>query len=315
MKPRTVHAFAPASVGNAAAGFDLLGHSIEGPRDRVFACRSSSSGVIIRDIRGCVTDLPEDPERNTAGRAVQSLIDRHAPGAGVDLGIDKGIPLSSGLGGSAASAVAAVVAASAALGLALDAHALYPHALAGEAVASGASHGDNVAPQLLGGLVLALPDRVVRVPVPGGLFAAVVHPHLELSTRESRGALAEPFPIDVVVAQSTRLAQLLAGCWTGDLDLVERGLEDVLVEPRRKHLIPAFDAVRDAALDAGALGASISGAGPSVFGWFRDRAAAERAASDMVAAFADAGHQADRFVSPVDGPAAGILEEDAEWTA
>lgn len=311
MKSSTVHASAPASVGNAAVGFDLLGHSIDGPRDRVAASRSVTSGVTIRAIRGCVTDLPTDPDRNTAGRAVRSLIDRHAPGAGVELVIDKGIPLSSGLGGSAASAVAAVVAASAALDLGLDAHALYPHALAGEAVASGAVHGDNVAPQLLGGLVLALPDRMIRVPVAPGLFAAVVHPHLELSTRASRGALAEPFPIDVVVAQSARLAQLLAGCWTGDLDLVERGLEDVLVEPRRKHLIPGFDAVREAALDAGALGASISGAGPSVFGWFRDRAAAELAASAMAAAFADAGFEADRFVSPVDGPAAAIVEEDA----
>ena len=312
MNPKFFHAQAPASVGNAAVGFDLLGHSIDGPSDRVGARRSDRPGVRIAEIRGCVTGLPDDPARNTAGRAVQSLIDACAPGAGVELTIDKGIPLSSGLGGSAASAVAAVVAANAALGLGLDADALYPHALAGEAVASGAPHGDNVAPQLLGGLVLALPDRMIGIPVPAGLYAAVVHPHLELSTRQSRAALADPFPIDVVVAHCARLAQVLAGCYRDDESLIDRGLEDLLVEPRRKHLIPGFDAVRDAALEAGALGASISGAGPSVFGWFRSREAARQAAESMADAFLGVDLDADRFVSPVAGPAAALIDGGGE---
>lgn len=308
--PSTAHtAFAPASVGNVAVGFDLLGHSIQGPADRVTARRSSTPGAVLSGIEGCVTTLPREPEKNTATRAVQSLIDAHAPGAGIALHLLKGIPLSSGLGGSAASAVAAVVAAAAALELELDAHALYPHALAGEAVASGAAHGDNVGPQLLGGLVLALPDRLIAVPVPAGLYAAVVHPHLEVSTRESREALREPFPIEIVVAQTSRLALLLSGCHDGDIDRIDAGLEDVLVEPRRKHLIPGFDAVRTAALDCGALGSSISGAGPSVFGWFRDRESAERAAIAMAEAFSAEGLESDRHVSPVSGPAAGLVED------
>jgi homoserine kinase len=172
----TFTAFAPASVGNAAVGFDLLGHSIEGPGDRITARKTVSSGAVLNEIQGCVVALPSEPEKNTATRAAQSLIDRYAPGAGVALSLHKGIPLSSGLGGSAASAVAAVVATNAALELGLDVHALYPHALVGEAVASGAVHGDNVAPQLLGGLVLALPDRMIEIPTPSGLFCAVVHP-------------------------------------------------------------------------------------------------------------------------------------------
>ena len=301
-------AFAPASVGNVAVGFDLLGHSIEGPSDRVTAQRSSTPGAVLSGIEGCVTTLPREPEKNTATRAVQSLIDAHAPGAGIALHLHKGIPLSSGLGGSAASAVAAVVAAAAALDLDLDAQALYPYALAGETVASGAAHGDNVGPQLLGGLVLALPDRLIQVPVPNGLYAAVVHPHMEVSTRESREALREPFPIETVVAQTSRLALLLAGCHNADVDCIGAGLEDVLVEPRRKHLIPGFDAVRAAALDCGALGASISGAGPSVFGWFRNRESADRAAAAMAEAFSAAGLESDRHVSPVAGPAAGLID-------
>lgn len=302
-------AFAPASVGNVAVGFDLLGHSIDGPGDRVSARRIDDPGARLGSIRGCVTTLPRDPADNTATRAAQSLIDAYAPGAGVELALHKGIPLSSGLGGSAASAVAAAVATAAALGLDLDAHALYPHALAGEAVASGAAHGDNVGPQLLGGLVLALPDRLVTVPVPFGLHAAVVHPHIELSTRQSREALREPFPIDIVVAQSSRLALLLSGCHDNDIERIGAGLEDVLVEPRRKHLVPGFDKVRDAALAHGALGASISGAGPSVFGWFRDREAADRGAAAMAEAFAGEGLDADAHVSPVAGPAARIVDD------
>lgn len=309
MTTSVVTAFAPASVGNVAVGFDLLGHSIEGPGDRVTASPTREAGARLVGIEGCVTELPRDPAENTATRAAQSLIDAHAPGAGVDLTLHKGIPLSSGLGGSAASAVAAVVATAAALDLCLDAHALYPHALAGEAVASGAAHGDNVGPQLLGGLVLALPDRLVRVPVPAGIWAAVVHPHTELSTRASRDALRDPFPIEVVVAQTSRLALVLSGCHDNDIDRIDAGLEDLLVEPRRKHLIPGFDSVRAAALDHRALGASISGAGPSVFGWFRSRSDAERASEAMAQAFASHGLAADRHVSPVDGPAARRVEE------
>lgn len=302
-------AVAPASVGNVAVGFDLLGHSIDGPADRVTACRSDTPGARLAGIEGCVTELPRDPARNTATRAAQSLIDAHAPDAGVDLTLDKGIPLASGLGGSAASAVAAVVATAAALDLRLDAQALYPHALAGEAVASGAAHGDNVGPQLLGGLVLALPDRLVPVPVPDSLYAAVVHPHMQVATRESREALRAPFPIETIVAQTSRLALLLSGCHDGDIDRIDLGLEDVLVEPRRKHLIPGFDAVKAAALDHGALGASISGAGPSLFGWFRDRTSAERAAAAMAEAFAAHGLESDLHVSPVAGPAARLVED------
>ncbi len=302
-------AVAPASVGNVAVGFDLLGHSIDGPADRVTACRSDTPGARLAGIEGCVTELPRDPARNTATRAAQSLIDAHAPDAGVDLTLDKGIPLASGLGGSAASAVAAVVATAAALDLRLDAQALYPHALAGEAVASGAAHGDNVGPQLLGGLVLALPDRLVPVPVPDSLYAAVVHPHMQVATRESREALRAPFPIETIVAQTSRLALLLSGCHDGDIDRIDLGLEDVLVEPRRKHLIPGFDAVKAAALDHGALGASISGAGPSLFGWFRDRTSAERAAEAMAEAFAAHGLDSDLHVSAVAGPGARLVED------
>lgn len=304
---REATAFAPASVGNVAVGYDLLGHVIEGPGDRVTARRHDGRGVVIETITGTVTELPLKAESNTAGRAVLSLLEATGTDFGITLRIEKGIPLGSGLGGSAASASAAVVAANALLDTPLEREALYPHALAGEAVASGSIHGDNVGPQLLGGLVLATPDRLVRIPVPDGLHAAVVHPDHRIDTRDARRVLDRPFAIDTIVAQQTRLALVLAGCFNNDLDLIREGLSDVLVEPHRAGLIPGFDAVKQAALDAGAMGASISGAGPTVFAWFEGRAAAQTAAADMTKAFASHDMKATTYVSPVDAAGAKLV--------
>lgn len=301
-------ATAPASVGNAAVGFDLLGHALTSPADRITASRSSEPGVRIASISGSRHALPLDAGSNTATRAVMALLEAHRIDVGIELTIGKGIPLASGLGGSAASAVAAVVAASALLELDLAPEELYPFALAGEAVASGAAHGDNVGCQLLGGLVLATADRLVAIPVPEGLTATAVHPDYQVNTRDARQCLAEPFDLATVVAQSSNLAQVLAGCHQSDIDLIRSGLGDVMVEPRRAALIPGFAEVKRAALEHGALGASISGAGPTVFGWFADRAEAESAGRAMVEAFTGAGLVAEAFVSPVAAPGARVVE-------
>jgi len=299
-------AFAPATIANVAVGFDLLGHSIAGPGDRVTARRTDRPGVTIASIDGVVDELPTETERNTAGRAVLALCAAAAPDLGVELSIDKGIPLSSGLGGSAASAVAALVATNTLLPEPLATAALYPFALRGEAAASGAAHGDNVGPALLGGLVMATATGAQPLPLPDGLWCAVVHPDLELETRRAREVLREPFELDAVVRQQANLALVLTGLHCGDLDAVRRGLRDELVEPRRAPLIPGFAAVQQAARDHDALGASISGGGPSVFGWFGDEAAARRAAPAMQRAFAAAGLDSEAHLSPVRGPAAHV---------
>ena len=134
-----------------------------------------------------------------------------------------------------------------------------------------------------------------------------MHPHVVLETRKARAALAGHYALGEFVAQSANLAMVLAGCYRGEAALVREGLSDVLVEPRRAPLIPGFHSVKQAALDHGAFGASISGAGPSVFGWFEDRAAAVAAAHDMQAAFRHAGHRSDALVAPIDGPAARVV--------
>jgi len=305
--PDFATAEAPASVGNLATGFDILGHTILGPRDRVSVRRIGGAGVRLRSVTGVITDLPGEPSRNTALRALDALrISRELP-FGFEVDIIKGIPLGSGMGGSAASAVAALVAGNALLDEPLGIADLYPLALEGEVAASGGYHGDNVGPMLSGGLALATRDRLIPIPVPKGLTCVLVHPHLVVETRRAREALAAPYAIGDFVPQSAALAQMLVGLFTGDPRALRAGLKDVLVEPRRAHLIPGFAAVKRAALDAGALGSSISGAGPSVFAWFENRSDAEASTRAMQAAFSDVGLGSDVFVSEVDGPRARLI--------
>jgi homoserine kinase len=304
----TATAFAPACVGNVAVGFDILGHSMAGAGDRAEVRRIEEPRVRIAAIHGDAANLPTEPERNTAGAALLALRRALDLDHGFELVLHKGIALGSGMAGSAASCVAALVAANALLDAPLPRSALYPFALDGEAVASGGRHGDNVGPILLGGLVLATEHRLLRIPVPADWHCALVHPHHVLETRTARAALAGDYPLHAFVAQSANLALVLAGCYRGEAALVREGLKDVLVEPRRAWLVPNFARVKQAALDHRALGASISGAGPSVFGWYECQADAVAAAAGMRAAFAETGLDSDIFVAPVDGPAASLLD-------
>lgn len=310
MSRSVARAFAPASIGNVGVGFDLLGLVIEGAGDTVTVSRSAEPGVRIRAIRGSEVALPMEPEDNTAGRALLSLLERAQPGFGLDVEIDKGIAYGSGMGGSAASAVAAVVAANALLDSPLGIETLYACALDGEAVASGGRHGDNVAPMLLGGLVLTVGDSPpLKLPTPPGVYSVLVHPDCVLETRRARAALATPYALHEFVVQNGHLARFIAGLYRNDLELIRAGLRDELVEPRRAALIPGFADVKQAALDAGALGASISGAGPSVFAWCLGREAAARAGEAMRAAFAVHDLDSQIYISPLDAPGARLLED------
>jgi homoserine kinase len=301
-------AFSPASIGNLGIGFDILGQSIEGPGDRATVRRTQSKQVHIAAIRNSAVALPMEAEKNTAGAGVIALQQALQLPFGFAIELDKGIAFGSGMGGSAASCVAALVAANALLDTPLTAEALYPFALAGEAVASGGRHGDNVGPMLLGGIVLATADRLVRISAPTAWHCVVVHPDAVLETRRAREALKGAYALGDFVTQSANLALVLIGCQRGDASLVRAGLRDVLVEPRRVGLIAGFARVKQAALDHAAMGASISGAGPSVFAWFESRTAAEAAAAAMRDGFTEAGIASESFVSPLNGPAAAVIE-------
>ena len=304
---QVARAFSPASVGNAAVGFDILGHAIAGVGDTVTVRRIEAPEVRINAIRGTPFALPLHAPDNTAGAALIALRKALALPFGFEVEIDKGIALGSGMGGSAASCVAALVAANALLDAPLSREALYPFALEGEAVASGGRHGDNLGPMLLGGLVLSTAERLVPIPVPDAWHSLLVHPEAVLETRRARAALQGSYALGEFVEQSANLALVLSGCFTADASLVRAGLRDVLVEPRRAGLIGGFHAARDAALAAGAMGASISGAGPSVFAWFERRDAALAAQAAVQQAFADAGFDSQGWVSPLNAPGAQLL--------
>ncbi len=311
--PSSLHearARAPGSVGNIGVGFDLLGHGIEGVGDVATVRRITQPEVRVIRIGGEVAGIERIPliaTGNTAGAALISLREALALPFGFEVELDKGIPLGSGMGGSASAAVAALVAANALLDAPLTREALYPHALAGEYISTQSRQGDNVGPMLLGGVTLATSTRLLRLPAPEHLYAAVVHPDLVLETRRSREVLATPYPLADFVAQSTALALFLTGLARNDLTLIGEGLRDVLVEPRRAPLIPGFNRVRQAALDHGALGAGISGGGPSLFGWFTSRSQAEATALAMQQAFADAGFSSTAHITPVNAPAAALI--------
>lgn len=301
-------AFAPASVGNVAVGFDVLGHSVSVMGDRVCAARVADRGVRISGITGVVRNLPLDPAYNTAGRAVMALSDAFQPDCGFELTIDKGIPLASGLGGSAASAVAAVVAANALLETPADRLRLLKFAMAGEAVASGTPHLDNIAASLYGGLVLTVgidDPVVVRIPVPQVIRCVLVHPHLELATHEARDMLARAVSLSDLVSQQANLAGFVAGCFTQDLRLIRTSFHDLVIEPQRKRLIPGFDAVKQAALAAGALGCSISGAGPAVFAWC-EAPHADEVSRGMTGGFEAQGIAVDVWVTAIDATGARV---------
>jgi homoserine kinase len=307
---RRATAFAPASVGNVAIGFDILGFCVDAIGDRVTIERSSEPGVRIVRATGVVGDLPLQPQKNTAGRALLALNVAVRPDFGFDMSIEKGIPLGSGLGGSAASAVGAVVAANALLARPLAKIELLKFAMQGEAVASGSLHVDNIAPSLFGGLVLTVGidnPRVKQIPVPKGLSAVIVHPHMFLSTKQARAILKREVAMSDFVWQTANLAGFISGCYTDDLPLIAEGLNDVVIEPQRKQLIPGFTAVRAAAMTAGALGCSISGAGPSMFAWVEDRvAAAVRQA--MASEFARHGVETDHWVTKIESEGARVVE-------
>jgi homoserine kinase len=294
-------ASAPASIGNVGVGFDILGQAFDAARDVVTAMRDEKAGVRLMQVSGLVTSLPDSPAQNTALAAAQAVLAAAGAPFGLRLSIVKGVPLSAGMGGSAASAVAGAAAANALLERPLSVEELLPFALEGERVASDPPHWDNVMASLLGGLVLAAsedPPLVTRLPAPAGVTSIVLHPSLKVETRMARSILSAEVPMKLAVEHSRRIAAFVAGCTTNDLELVRVGLEDLLIEPQREHLLPVLPQVKAAALAAGALGTSFSGSGPSVFAWARD-ADADAVEQAMSAAFAGARIEARAFRAPV----------------
>jgi homoserine kinase len=314
---RIIRAFAPATVGNVACGFDVLGLALDQPGDEVRARFREAPGVEILRIVGDGGRLPLDAERNSAGIAARAVL--RAAGlegeVGVSLELHKGLPLSSGLGGSAASSVAGALAVNTLLGNPLPKGALLSAAEEGETLGAGASHLDNAAPCLLGGICLVLPGagnqatQVVELPVPEGLSVAVVHPHMEIRTEEARALLGDTVELATAIRQWGNTAGFVAALHRGDMELLARTVVDLVAEPKRRGLIPGFERVMAAARGAGALGGSLSGSGPSLFALAPSPEVALRAGAAMAEAFAAEGLDSDVHAGPVSERGARILPD------
>jgi len=308
----SVTAFAPASIGNVGVGFDVLGLALEGVGDRVLACKTESPGVTVAEVRGLDGEihpyLSADPDENTASIAAGALLDARGGSFGVELKVYKGVPLQSGMGSSAASAVAAVVAVNALLDTPLEPDALLPYALEGEKYASGGLHADNVAPSLLGGLILCpqiLLPQIIRLPVPSGVSAVLLHPDLQVNTAQARRKLAKSCPMQKWIDQQGLLAGFIAACAANDIDLIRKTLRDIIIEPQRAAAVPCFEQVTEAARRSGALGCSLSGSGPSIFALCRE-SDAPNIATAMEQACRGQGISCQTWVSPMTAGGARI---------
>ena len=310
MTHRSVKSFAPATISNLGPGFDILGVAIHAPGDSVIASRRREPGLLFR-VRTQQSRVPGNAQKNVAAHVAHLMLRELKPPFGIDLELQKSMPIGSGLGSSAASGVAAALAVNALLARPLARQELLRFALEGERFACGAMHADNVAPSLLGGAQLIrsyAPLDVVRLPVHHSLIWIVVHPHVVVLTKRARALLPRRVLLRSAVRQWGNVAGLILGLTTGDEQLLRRSVEDVIVEPVRARLLVGFSEVKHAALKAGALGCSISGSGPSVFAIASSPQKAKAIGRSMTRAFKKAaGAECDVFVSRTNEEGARIV--------
>ncbi len=311
---RSVTAFAPGGVGNVGPGLDILGLALAGQGDTVRAEWTSEPGVHILDAGH--EDLPRDPSRHTSGLAARAVVgragDRRFPHRGIALTVRKGLPLSGGQGGSAASAVAAAVAVNALLGNPLDRLELVGASLAAEESVSG-RHADNVAPSLLGGIVLVRslePLDLVELPVPEELFVVVARPDQRMRTAEARSVLPKEISRAVAVYQAAQVGAIVAALASSDYALLGRAIDDRIAEPARAGLLPGFREAKQAALAAGALGSSISGSGPTTFALVRGPEIGKRVGDAMAGAYTACGQRSEVRVTSIDREGARVVSRE-----
>ncbi|HZV70538.1 MAG TPA: homoserine kinase [Saprospiraceae bacterium] len=277
---------APSSVSNLACGFDALGMAIDVPSDEIIGKWSDTPGIRIIEITGHKKDIPLNPDKNIVAITAKALLTYLGEeGRGLNLKIHKHIPAGSGLGSSASSATAAAVLVNELLNHPLEKRDLIPFALTGEETASGSRHGDNIIPALIGGLILIRDIETYdyhRIYTPPGLFMSILLPDVMISTKTAREILRKDVTLKEMVIQSANLASFIVGMHLGDLGLISRAMQDHIIEPQRKHLIPFFEEVQHAAFSLGALGCSISGAGPAIFALCQEKLKASEISAAML---------------------------------
>lgn len=309
---KSVTVFAPASVANVGCGFDIMGFALRGIGDKVTVSLSENDGPDILHNSGIFGYLlPREMDKNTAGVAVNAFLG--ATGnmdIRINIGLEKNLPLGSGLGSSASSAAATLVAVNELFGTPLTREELIPFAMESEKMASGSPHADNAAPSLLGGFILIRsynPLDIIKIKCPDDLFCVVIHPHIQVRTSDARRILKRDIPLNDVTRQNANTAAFVTGLLREDFDLIGRSMNDFLAEPKRINLIPGFEKAKFAANKAGAIGCGISGSGPSVFALFRGEDNGEKISIAIKESFLEAGLESDSYISSLNEPGACVI--------
>jgi homoserine kinase len=307
----SIRIFAPATVANVACGFDIFGLAVDNPGDEVVLTKRNDDQIIITEITGDEGKLTKDPERNTVSVPILRYLEKLGIKQGFDIKLHKKMPLGSGLGSSSASSVAGVFGANKLLGEPMTTGELLPFSMEGERVACGAAHADNVAPALLGGFVIIRsyePLDFVKINTPENLYVSIVHPDIEVNTKDARIILKQEAILKKIIAQTGNVAGLVVGLMTDDYPLIGRSMTDYLIEPNRSILIPYFNEVKETAISNGALGASISGAGPSIFAFSEGKETAEKVGQAMKKVFNQGEIDTNLFVSKINQNGPRILD-------
>jgi homoserine kinase len=307
----SIKVFAPATVANVSCGFDIFGLAVDNPGDEVILKRRNDNKIVIQDITGENGKLTRDETRNAVSVPIIRYLNQIESNAGFDIILNKKMALGSGLGSSSASSVAGVFAANKLLGEPLQTNDLLSFAMEGERVACGSAHADNVAPALRGGFVVVRsysPLDVFNVPTPDNLYITLIHPDVEVNTKDARHILKNEVSMNKAISQMGNVAGMIAGLMSSDYKLIGRSMVDFIIEPIRSILIPQFFEVKMAAMDAGALGCSISGAGPSIFTFSEGRETADNVALAMKAEFEKVNISATTYVSTINQTGPKVLD-------
>jgi len=305
---KEIKIFTPATVANISCGFDILGLCLDTVGDEMIVREVPEKGIRLTKISG--QELPLETHKNVAGVAGLALLEKVDASVGYEIEIFKKIKPGSGIGSSAASAAGAVFAINELLGKPFSKQELIYFAMQGEKLASGSEHADNVSPVILGGFTLVRsyqPLDILKIKSPNDLYATIIHPQIEVKTSDSRAVLKNQVSLKKLVIQMGNFGGLISGLYTNDYDLIGRSLHDEIIEPNRLVLIPEFDKVKKGVIQAGALGAGISGSGPSIFALSKGEETAELVGKTMAEIYNNTGIDYDIHVSKINQQGIKIL--------
>mgnify|MGYP000403904580 FL=1 len=301
--------FAPATVANVSCGFDSLGFAVDAVGDEMTFTKTTEKGVKITNITGA--DLPYNVDENAASAVVKKILNEANADFGIELTIHKGFSPGSGLGSSAASAAGAAFGANQLLGNIYSELELTKFAMFGEEVACGTPIADNVSAVVYGGFVLVRsyePLEIIKLPVPKELRVVAIHPQVTIKTKDARDVLPTKIELKDAVTQWANVGGLISGLYTDNYNLISNSLVDIIVEPHRKKLIPFFDDVKNSAIKAGALGAGISGSGPTIFALCKGNKIAEKVYNSIKETYKNTGIDFEMFISKVNPEGIKIIK-------